>query len=106
MDLNKYTIVFTNKAKQDIKKIVNYVSINLMEPKVAKEYKELFIKEIESLCELPNRNAQTKGKVPKDLTRRKAFVKNYIVFYLVDDSNRNVIIERVLYGASNWTKNY
>ena len=104
--MNKYKVEFTCKAKKDILRIVSYIANDLKEEIIAAEYKDLFIKEAESLSEFPKRNSPAKGKVPKDTERRKKCVKNYFIFYLVNDLDRVVTIERVLYGASDWMRYY
>ena len=38
----------------------------------------------------------------KDLNIRKLIIKNYIAFYRVNEENKVVNVERILYGASNW----
>ena len=104
--MNRYNIEFTTKAKNDIRRIVSYISHDLQEPEIAEKYKDLFLNSVESLCEFPNRGIPAKGKVPKGTERRKLLVKSYIAFYLVNDTKRMVSVERVLYGASDWIKKY
>ncbi len=41
----------------------------------------------------------------KHLDIRRLLIKNYIVFYRIDESKRIVRIERILYGESNWMSN-
>ena len=38
----------------------------------------------------------------KDLNFRKLIIKNYIAFYRINEENKIVNVERILYGASNW----
>ena len=38
----------------------------------------------------------------KDLNFRKLIIKNYTAFYRVNEENKIVNVERILYGASNW----
>ncbi len=104
--LNRYNIEFTTKAKNDIRRIVSYISNDLKEPEIAQKYKDLFIRSVESLCEFPNRGIPAKGRIPKGTERRKLLVRSYIAFYLVNDAQRKVSVERVLYGASDWIRKY
>lgn len=98
----KYTIKFSKKSKEDIAQIVNYISDTIKEPQIAKSYANLFFSEINSLHIFPKRNPIVKGKSLADTERRKFKVKNYVVLYLVNESEKTVFIERVVYGASDW----
>lgn len=100
--LYKYTIKFSKKSKEDIARIVNYISDTIKEPQIAKSYANLFFSEINSLHIFPKRNPIVKGKSLAGTERRKFIVKNYVVLYLVNESEKTVFIERVVYGASDW----
>ena len=74
-------------------------------PNTAINYLRLFKREIKKLEFLPKRYKQIeKGKI-NQIGVRKLVVKNYIVFYIVNDKENSVVIERILYGASNWINN-
>ena len=100
--LYKYTIKFSKKAKEDIALIVNYITNNIKEPQIAKSYANLFFSEINSLHIFPKRNPIVKGKSLLGMERRKFIVKNYVVFYLINENEKTVFIERIVYGASDW----
>ncbi len=98
----KYTIKFSKKSKEDIARIVNYISNIIQEPQIARSYANLFFSEINSLHIFPKRNPLVKGNLLAGTERRKFKVKNYTVIYLVNESEKIVFIERVVYGASDW----
>ncbi len=98
----KYTIKFSKKSKEDIAWIVHYISNNIKEPQIAKSYANLFFSEINSLQIFPKRNPIVKGKSLIGMERRKFIVKNYVILYLVNESEKTVFIERVVYGAADW----
>lgn len=102
----KYTIKFSRKSKEDIKRIIKYISETINEPAIAKSYANLFFSEINSLHIFSRRNPLVKGKVLAGTERRKFIVKNYVILYLVNESEKTVFIERVVYGTSNWIKEY
>ena len=85
-------------------KIVDYISNDLKQPELSKEYYNLFINEINGLNMFPKRNPIVGGKIPNNTERRKLLVKNYIVFYIINDVENTVYIETIVYGASNWLK--
>lgn len=98
----KYTIKFSKKSKEDIARIVNCISDNIKEPQIAKSYANLFFSEINCLHIFPKRNPIVKGKSLAGTERRKFIVKNYVILYLINESENTVYIERVVYGASDW----
>jgi len=103
--LNKYTINFSKESKNDILKIIEYILVELKQPVLSRDYYNLFMTEISELNMFPKRNPIVEGKTLDGVERRKLLIKNYIVFYLVDDIKNIVYIERIVYGASDWIKN-
>ena len=98
----KYTIRFSKKSKEDVSRIVSYISDIINEPQIAKSYANLFFSEINSLHIFPKRNPIVKGKSLYGMERRKFVVKNYVILYLINENEKTVFIERVVYGASDW----
>ena len=98
----KYEVLLSIKAKEDLKSIVFYINNNLKEPAIAKKYAKIIKEEIMSLSYFPQRNAIITEESLKNLQIRKIVVKNYIIFYKVNEESSVVNIERILYGASNW----
>ena len=98
----KYEVLLSIKAKEDLKNIVFYIRNNLKEPSIAKKYAKVIKEEIISLSYFPQRNTIIDEEAIKNLKMRKIVVKNYIIFYRINEENNIVSIERILYGASNW----
>ena len=98
----KYEIKLSIKAKSDLKNIVSYIQKNLNEPSIAKKYAKIIQEEIKTLEYFPKKFAPIEDTSIKDLNIRKLVIKNYIAFYRVNEKNKIVNIERILYGASNW----
>lgn len=62
----------------------------------------LIKKEIDSLEYLPQRFAIIDDEIIRDLKIRKLIVKNYIIFYRINEDKKIVNVDRIIYGASNW----
>lgn len=102
--MDKYKIQLSIKAKNDIKNIVRYIKDVLLEPLIAEKYAKLIEKEIKSLGHCPQKFAVIdKGIIGID-NIRKLIIKNYIAFYRINETDRIVNVERVLYGSSNWAE--
>ncbi len=100
--MDKYKIQLSIKAKKDIKNIVRYIKYELLEPSIAEKYANLTEKEIKSLEQCPQKFAIIDREIIGSDNVRKLIIKNYIAFYRINENNRIVNIERVLYGSSNW----
>ena len=98
----KYKINLSIKAKDDLKSIVLYIKNDLNEPAIANKYAKIIREEIQTLEYLPQKFAIIDDSSIKDLNFRKLIIKNYIAFYRINEENKIVNVERILYGASNW----
>lgn len=98
----KYAVKLSIKAKDDLKSIVLYIKNNLNEPAIANRYAKIIREEIQTLEYLPQKFAILDDIAVKDLNFRKLIIKNYIAFYRINEENKIVNVERILYGASNW----
>ncbi len=98
----KYKIKFSKDARNDYFNIIRYIKYKLFEPDIANNYAKMIKEEINKL----EYTTQSFAIIPNDTIKynniRKLIIKNYIVFYRVNESDKMVNIERILYGASNW----
>ena len=101
----RYEVVMSGKAKDDLKYIITYINATLNEPTIAKKYAQLINERIRTLEYIPQRYMIIEDNEIKHLNIRRLLIKNYIAFYRIDESKRIVRIERILYGASNWMSN-
>lgn len=100
--MEKYNIKFSKEAKNDYFDIIRYIKYNLLEPTIANKYSILINEEIEKLEYNPQRFAIADIKIKNYSKIHKLIIKNYIVFYRINENSKIVNIERILYGASNW----
>ncbi|MBO5413103.1 MAG: type II toxin-antitoxin system RelE/ParE family toxin [Clostridia bacterium] len=102
--MERYKIQLSIKAKNDYKRIVNYLKNELLEPSIANRYAELINSEIQNLECFPQKYNIIDDDIIKKLEYRKLIIKNYIAFYRINEKEKIVEIHRILYGASNWMK--
>lgn len=98
----KYIVQMSIKAKKDIQSIVDYMRYELMEPSIARKYEKLIKEEIQRLEYSPQKYAAISSDNVKINNIRKLVVKNYIVFYRINEEENIVNIVRVLYGRTDW----
>lgn len=98
--MTDYKVEFTLTARRDLWEIVRYIQTELQEPQIAQKLYRLLKDEINSLSYLPERNPFMDGTDEiRALELRKLLVKNYSVFYRVDNETHIVRIARVMYSG-------
>ena len=95
--MDKYEIKLTKQAKQQLILIREYIATELKEPGIARKMLELLKSEIYSLETMPHRIKRIDEKPWQDLGFRKIRVKNYYIYFRIDDNSREVQIIAVIY---------
>ena len=101
---NIYQVIILPEAQQDIRSIVLYVARELAAPQAALNLQEEFEKEIKSLAKMPKRIKTVDEQLWNDAGIRKTRVKNYYIYFLVDDEEMAVKVNAVIYTGRDQTK--
>lgn len=97
-----YKVDVSAPAQSDLIDIIRYISAQLAASVSAVHMMEIFEEALMSLSDLPHRFPLIDDELLSQLGYRKMIVKNYVVFFSVDDTNKIVNIERILYGRRDW----
>ena len=97
-----YNVEILPVARKDMLDIVSYISMKLSNSKAASDLAEELIKKINSLAKRPYISPAYIPIRPLKHEYRKLIVKNYIVFYWVDEETETVTVARVIYGKRNY----
>ncbi len=100
--MEKYKIKLSKDARIDYLNIIRYIKYSLVEPIIADRYAKLIKEEIQKLEYNPQKFAIIDLNLKDNSNIRKLVIKNYIAFYRVNENEKVVNIERILYGAMNW----
>lgn len=100
--MSMYDIQITEPAEKDLYEIGAYISKELLEPEIAKKVFSEIAKGVNSLEDMPLRNALVADDRLDYKGIRKIMVDNYIVFYIVTDESKTVTIIRILYSRRDW----
>ena len=92
-------VVYTIRARQDLRDIYDYIAFTLLAPDAAKNTTERILEAARGLQSMPERNPLYKEEPWHSLGVRFIPVKNYIVFYTVNTDADTVSIARIMYGA-------
>lgn len=99
-----YSVRYLPIARQDFVDIVRYISIVLQNPAAAERLTEQLIDAVEGLSHFPYANPVYIPIKPLKREYRKLSVKNYLVFYSVDEARHEVTIYRAIYARRNYEK--
>ncbi|EPI42165.1 toxin-antitoxin system, toxin component, RelE family [Gardnerella vaginalis JCP8522] len=95
--MDEYKIKVTRQAKEHLALIREYIATELQAPIVAKRMLELLKSEMMSLQTMPYRVKLISEQPWCELGFRRIRVKNYYVYFCVDDSRKEVQILAVIY---------
>ena len=102
--MKKYIVEISETAEQDLKNIISYLKYNLAGDIIADKYKILFKQELKDLENI----AGSMPVLSEDLTGhkniRKVNVRNYIIFYTVDEENFRALVLRIGHAFMDWEK--
>ena len=97
-----YRIDITKPAENDIYEAVKYITEQLLNSYAAEKLVDDVENVIKSLSEMPQRHALVNDDVLARLGFRFVPVNNYLVFYIVREEKKTVVIQRFLYGRRDW----
>lgn len=92
-------IVYTDRAKHDLRNIYEYIAHNLLVPETAAGQTKRIMKEIRTLEEMPMRYRLYDEEPWHNQGLRFFPVDNYLVFYLPDEQKNTVRIVRIMYSG-------
>ena len=102
--MKKYIVEISETAERDLENIISYIRYNLKEDIIADKYKILFkqgLKDLENVAgSMPILDEELTGH--KNI--RKINVRNYIVFYIVDEKNSKALVVRIGHAFMDWEK--
>ena len=97
-----YHVAITNAAEIDLDKIAMYISNELYAPEAALALLDEMDQHIVGLEQMPKKFPLVSDERLAQFNIRYVPVKNYIIFYTVDDYMREVTIIRILYSKRDW----
>ena len=101
-----YLIEYLPSALRDLTEIADYIGVKLNNHEAADRLSENIVSTIEKLGEMPYRHPvyfplAAFSVKPLKSEHRKMVVRNYLVFYWVNEEKQRVSIARVIYGGRN-----
>ena len=102
--MTKYRVDVSEPAESDLGDIIRYIASQLSVPLTALHMMELLEEAMAGLSDMPQRYPFVADERLAQMGYRKLPVKNYIVFFSIDEKSKVVDIERILYGRRDWLR--
>ena len=93
-----YTLTITDEAKDDLREIYRYISVDLCAPVNASRQLDRIEKNILSLNEMPDRFPRYSDDLWEKRGLRYCVVDNYVIFFIIDNDKKIVSVMRILYS--------
>ena len=98
MNVEQYEVKITEPAQRQLQEIVRYIADDLQEKRTAIRMLDTLEKELLSLSRLPNQVALTAEEPWHSAGIRRMPVKNYLVYFWVNEEQKQVQITAVVFG--------
>ena len=100
MDIVSYKLRYTQDFVDDLRRIVDYISITLSNPDAAQRLADDVRAAILQRLAMPTAFEPYRSRIELDSIYYQLRVRNYTVFYVVSDEVMEV--RRILYTRRNW----
>ena len=97
-----YRVEVSEPAEKDLHDIVRYISSQLLAPMTAANMLDAIEASLTTLEDMPQKYAPVTDERLALMGYRKLLVKNYIVFFTIDEKAKVVDVERILYARRDW----
>lgn len=101
---NEYEVKVTRQALEQMRAIVHYISYDLMAPEAAENLLNDLKSAIMKLAVLPKKHSLIDEEPWRSEGVRKIIVKNFLVYYWVDDEYNKVQVTAVIYSKRDQIK--
>jgi len=99
-----YQLKYLPTAMQDMIEIAKYISNELGSPTAADKLANEMISAAESITEFPYSKPAYFPVKPLKHEYRRLAVKNYVMFYWVNEIEKCIVIARVIYARRNFER--
>ena len=99
-----YIVKITTQAEEQLQAIVKYIACELKVPKAALHLLDEIERSISSLSQFPQRVALTEEEPWRSAGIHKMPVKNFLVYFWIDEENRKVQVTAIIYGRRDQIK--
>ena len=103
--MKKYDVEVSETAKKDLENIISYLRYDLAGDIIADKYKILFKQELKKIEDIADSMPILDEKLTGHKNIRKVNVRNYIIFYIINEKNNKAFVVRIGHAFMDWEKN-
>lgn len=100
----QYRVDVSEPAEKDLRDIVRYITSQLSAPVSALKMMSFLEEAMAGLSDMPQRYPFVAEECLSQKRYRKIIIKNYVIFFSIDEENKVVDVERILYGRRDWLR--
>jgi len=98
----KYRVYISDSAEEDLCGIVKYISSQLVAPITAAKMMDTIGMALIKLSEIPHAYPNVKDERLTLMGYRRVVIKNYIAFFTINEKEKVIDVERILYARRDW----
>ena len=98
----KYRVDVSEPAEEDLRDIVRYISSQLSAPITAMKMMETIESALSKLTDMPHGYPIIRDDRLASMGYRRVDVKNYTAFFTINEKEKVVDVERILYARRDW----
>ena len=98
----KYRVDISEPAEDDLRDIVRYISAQLSVPMTAMKMIEAIEEALSKLSDMPYGYPVLRDDRLASMGYRRVDVKNYTAFFTINEKEKVVDVERILYARRDW----
>ena len=102
--MKKYIVEVSETAEQDLENIISYLRYDLAGDIIADKYKMLFKQKLKALENVAGSMTILDESLTGHKNIRKINVRNYIIFYVIDEEKSKAIVVRIGHAFMDWEK--
>ena len=99
-----YRVEVSEPAEKDLRDIIRYIASQLSAPVSAIKMMNIIEDALMSLAHIPQKCPTVSDERLASMGYRKLLVKNYIAFFSIDEKEKVVNVERILYTRRDWLR--
>ncbi len=102
--MKRYIVEMSDTAEQDLENIISYLKYDLAGDIIADKYKILFKQELKKLEDVAGIMPILEEELTGHKNIRKINVRNYIIFYIIDEAVGKALVVRIGHCFMDWEK--
>jgi plasmid stabilization system protein ParE len=102
--MDKYRVDISGPAESDLRDIVRYISSELEAPITALNMLEAMENSLAGLSTMPHGYPKVRDERLAAMGYHILVINNYIAFFTINENEKVVDVERILYGRRDWKR--